>query len=311
MNPPSRTGSPGHDHVLAVDLGGSTVTGAVMTTDGEVRGAVRCETFAEHPDRSSLDLLTSVVMTLQESSVDHGGCPIALGLAVPGPFDLERGVSLMTHKLADLYDVPLGRRLGEATGIPTAFCNDAVAFALGAWSRQLQEETRVIGITLGTGIGSGFVVDGREATTDDRAPPGGAIWDLALGDGIVEDAVSRRALEASYVDSTGDPISVATMAARARQGDAAARASFSGYGRSLGYALALVVADFQPSQIVLGGGIANAFDLFATHAAESLHAATPTPTAMTAATDGEFSLAGIARHLVTLGLPGPRRRECT
>src|SRR5688572_21060975 len=85
----------------------------------------------------------------------------SLGVAVPGPFDYERGISLVRHKLLELHGVDLRSELAAALGFAPSsirFLNDAAAFALGEWwVGAARGHRRAVGITLGTGLGSAFL----------------------------------------------------------------------------------------------------------------------------------------------------------
>lgn len=285
------------DVVLAVDVGGSTLAGAVVTADGHVSGTVRRLDVAEGGDTPAVVAqLAGLVADLRRAAASDGLVPVGVGVGVPGPFDLARGVSRMAHKLRGLLGVPLRPPLEDAAGVPVSFCNDADAFALGAWWRQYRNEPRLLGITLGTGLGAGFVVDGRPAEGD-RVPAGGEIWNLPYRDGVLEDAVSRRALERRYEQETGERRTVDVIADRARHGDEAAATAFGAFGDDLGDGLGQTIALFAPTRIVCGGQIAKAFDLFGDRAASAYAAATGTTAPLSPAIADELSLIGAARHV--------------
>ena len=120
---------------------------------------------------------------------------------------------------------------------------------------------RVVGITLGTGIGSAFAVDGRIVTEGPGVPAGGELWDLPYEGGIIEDSVSTRGIRGGYKRRTGVAPEVAEIAAAAASDPAAAEA-FAEFGRHLGTALRGALAVFAPEVIVLGGGISRSPHLF-------------------------------------------------
>jgi len=87
----------------------------------------------------------------------------SLGVAVPGPFDYDGGICLVAHKLRGLYGINLRRELAQAAGLTdVSFLNDAEAFLLGEWwAGAARGHARALGVTLGTGLGSAFLEDGR------------------------------------------------------------------------------------------------------------------------------------------------------
>jgi glucokinase len=184
---------------------------------------------------------------------------------MPGPFDYDRGVSWMQHKLPYLYGFDLRHALAARLGRADAqvrFLNDAAAFLLGEISAgAAQGVGRAVGITLGTGIGSAFAVDGHVIREGTGVPAGGEIWNFPYQGGILEDQISTRAIRQSYQGRTGEDREVADIAASAAQ-DAVAAEVFRDFGRTLGTALRTVLGAFGPQVIVLGGGIARSAHLF-------------------------------------------------
>jgi glucokinase len=186
-------------------------------------------------------------------------------LAVPGPFDLEAGVSLMRHKLPYLYGVDLRQALSARFGLPAVqvrFLNDADAYLLGeVGAGAARGFRRAVGLTLGTGIGSAFAVDGHLVTGGPGVPAGGEIWNLPYQGGIVEDFVSSRAIVGNYERCTGKRREVVDLAA-AGSSDPAAREAFIEFGNHLGVVIRTLLAGFQAEVIVLGGGISRSANLF-------------------------------------------------
>jgi glucokinase len=175
-----------------------------------------------------------------------------LGVAAPGPFDYAAGVSRIEHKLAPLYGVDLRNELASALGLdPGAirFLNDADAFLLGEWlTGAARRAKRVLGVTLGTGLGSAFLVDGA-------LEPGVELYRLSFRGRPVEETISARGI--------GGGVSVAELAKRARSGDEAARARFERAGADLGEFLLPHAERLRAERVVVGGTIARAWELFA------------------------------------------------
>jgi glucokinase len=204
-----------------------------------------------------------------------GVCRVAgAALAMPGPFDYEKGVSWMQHKMPYLYGVDVRHAMAKRLGWndeQVQFLNDAAAFLLGEiGAGAAREASRSVGITLGTGIGSGFGIDGRLVTEGPGIPPGGEIWNLPFEGGIVEDLISTRSIQQRYKASTGREREVAEIAAGAAQ-DPAAIAVFQAFGRDLGRVLRILLSEFAPEVVVLGGGIARSAELFLPAAQHGLH----------------------------------------
>ncbi len=278
---------------VALDVGGTTVAGGVVTSGGGLWGAVReAESPSERESAVIVDTLGGILVDLRATAAEADLVVVAGGVAVPGPFDYQQGVSLIRHKFAALYGRSLRQPLEDRLGLPMAFLNDAAAFALGVWWSEWPQEARLLGVTLGTGVGSGFLVQGRLVAGSEGAPPEGEIWNLPFGDGILEDAVSGRGIERAYQRHGGAPAEVRDIAARAREGEAAARQAFSDLATALGEGLAETAGAFRPGRVVLGGQIAKAFDLFGAAAEEAF--------ARRAGYRAPFSVSG-TEHAAVLG----------
>lgn len=250
------------NRVLVYDVGGSHISAAVFDLEGcSLAGVASASYPSEQSTDTFLNVLHSLgVLAMQGVTGVRGAC-----LAMPGPFDYDAGVSWMEHKLSYLYGFDLRRALARHFGWPASrvrFLNDAAAFLAGEIAAGAARGFgRVVGITLGTGVGSAFAVDGHLVQEGPGVPPGGEIWNFPYQGGIVEDQISTRAIQQSYRELAGEEREVAAIAASADT-DAVAAEVFAGFARNLGAALRSVLAPFAPQGIVLGGGIARSAGLF-------------------------------------------------
>lgn len=248
--------------VLTFDVGGSHVSAAVCHGGDYRLGPV---VSAHHDPVETSDGFVDLLCRLGAEAA--AGCAECGGaaLAVPGPFNFQAGVSLMRHKLPYLYGVDLRHTLAARLGCPpekVLFLNDAAAYLLGEiGAGAARGFRRVVGLTLGTGIGSAFAVDGKLVTSGAGVPPGGEIWNLPYESGIVEDHISARAIAGSYERRTGKTCTVAELAAAAPH-DPAANDAFVEFGHHVGQVLHTLLAGFHPDAVVLGGGIARSPGLF-------------------------------------------------
>jgi glucokinase len=248
--------------VLGYDVGGSHVNAGLCRLDDlkvmRVAGAplAGVDTF-----EGFADLLFRVGTEAAAGETIVAGA----SLAVPFPFDCEAGMSLMEHKLTALYRRDLRGALAERFGWKRdqfRFLNDAGAYLLGeVGAGAVKGAKRAVGLTLGTGAGCAFAVDGVHVREGEGVPPGGEIWDYPYAGGTVEDLISTRAVKAEYLARTGREMEVAEIAAAA-ESDAEARAVFVIFGEHLGQVLRDVVAPFHPDKVVIGGGIARSARLF-------------------------------------------------
>jgi glucokinase len=232
--------------VGALDIGGAHVTaGRVDLTARTVELASRVR--MELPvDSELLDGISRAAASLAGPGITR------LGVAVPGPFDYAAGVSRIAHKLHGLYGVDLRAALSREYA-EVHFVNDADAFLLGEWwAGAARGHARAVGITLGTGLGSAFIEDGRILDTGPEA------YELLFRGAPVERTISSGGLVASY----GTQMEVEGIADRAVAGERRARGVFEELGRSLGEFLLPFLHAFEPSCLVVGGSIARSWTLF-------------------------------------------------
>ncbi len=252
----------GKNRVLTFDVGGSHAAAAVCRDAGFCLGPV----VSAHHDaiQSSAGFIDLLAALGSEAAGGFDG-GIAATLAVPGPFDLEAGISRMRHKLPYLYGVDLRPALAARFGCEARevkFLNDANAYLLGEMGAGAARGfDRAAGLTLGTGIGSAFAVGGQVVTEGRGVPKDGEIWNSPYESGIVEDFVSARAITSAYVRRTGKIRTPAELAASAPE-DPAARDAFAELGAHLGQVIGTVLAAFAAEVVVLGGGIAHAAQWF-------------------------------------------------
>ncbi|NJL33266.1 MAG: ROK family protein [Chloroflexaceae bacterium] len=120
----------------------------------------------------------------------------------------------------------------------------------------------MIGVTLGTGLGSGFVAGGVPLYSGAHVPQDGQLWHTPYTGGIAEDAVSTRALSSAYAERTGQQRTPVELALLAQTGDADALAVYADFGTHLARILAPWLRSFQPTALVFGGNIARSWPLF-------------------------------------------------
>jgi glucokinase len=248
--------------VLAYDVGGSHVSAALCREGDFELGPI---VSAPHPAEETSDAFVDTIFSLGAQATESLGRVAGAALAIPGPFDYSAGIGRARHKLAYLYGVNLRQALALRFGWDPAevrFLNDAAAFLLGEiGAGAARGAVRAVGITLGTGIGASFAVDGRIVREGPGIPPGGEIWNFPSNGGIVEDSLASKTIQAAYQRRTENSLTVAEIAAAAPTDKDAARV-FAEYGTHLGQALRLTLKPFQPDVIVLGGNIARSAPLF-------------------------------------------------
>ncbi|MEV0408238.1 ROK family protein [Actinoallomurus sp. NPDC050550] len=273
----------------ALEIGGSHVTAALVDASS---GMIAERREPLRPDGTADEIISRILRCARTLPTTKG----RWGVAVPGPFDYERGIALFegVGKFDALYGTDLGAALLDGLpGPPSSvtFLNDAVAFLLGEWTAGAAAgHRRASGITLGTGVGSAFLVDGRPVTDGPDVPPEGRVDLLTWEDRPLEDTVSSRAIRARY---TGRPAAdVAEISDRARAGETAAQALLTETFTALGRVLAPWLTRFGAEVLVVGGSMAASWDLLAPPLTAGLAAAGSHPVTLPACNPQGAALIG-------------------
>jgi glucokinase len=249
-----------------IDIGGTHVTAALVdtaqwrTTDGtRHRTPLRS-------DGSAAAIVRSFATAIQR--LGDVGTSI-LGVSMPGPFDYDAGIGRFhgVGKFDALNGVDVGSALRSALAVPPAsivFVNDALGFTIGEWvAGAAMGAARAVGITLGTGVGSAFLADGRTVSAGPSVPPDGHVHRLRVGGRPLEDVVSRRAIVAAYQSATACQAGadVDMVARYATEGDSTARRVLDHAVGALGEALRPWLVRFNADVLVVGGGVTASWDL--------------------------------------------------
>jgi glucokinase len=282
--------------VGALDIGGTHVTaGRVHSDSATVDPGSRVRAaFPPAGGPALLERIVEAAAAVATPEVRH------FGVAAPGPFDYVAGICRISHKLPGLYGVNLRRELGAALdltgGNAISFLNDAEAFLLGEWwAGAAHDHVRVVGITLGTGLGSAFLERGRIVRSGPRVLAGGELYRLAYRGAPVEETISRRALLTRYDPSSESGTDVEQIATRARAGEPRARDVFRQLAGDLAEFLGPALEAFAPTCLVVGGSIARAWELLEPTLHQRL-APFPTLVVTRAARIDDAPLLGAARN---------------
>ena len=225
--------------------------------------------------------LAARVRALLEDNAAVGSCQ-GIGLAVPGMVDHTTGRLLNAPSLG-WRDVDLREALAEAAGLPVHIERDAVACAYAQmWLGEAAAEQldSFAYVTISDGVGAGLVINGHVVRGHrDAAGEFGHIplvlegpacmcgsrgcWEAyTCNPAIVARYLGRElATRDSYAQVAATGVTVSDVIARARAGEAAARAALEASGRYIGLGLAAIVNALNPGRIIVGGEIAGAWDL--------------------------------------------------
>jgi glucokinase len=272
--------------VLGIDIGGTNLVVGSVAEDGSALRALESEpTHAEAGQSDVLDrLITLAQRTIERTRREVRGAEIiGVGVGAPGPLDTKSGIVLLTPNLG-WVNLPLRQIIHERLGLPAALDNDANCAVLGEWWMGAARGTKnAIGITIGTGIGGGIIVDGKlyhgasdcageigHTTIDTegrRCKCGnyGCLEAYASGPNIamraVEElkagAVSRLA---DYVGGDLRQVTAQTVYQAAHDGDDLALEVVNDTAKFLGVGIANLLNVFNPEVVVVCGGVTLAGD---------------------------------------------------
>ena len=259
-------GEPGYPPaVIAIDVGGSSIKAALVTSDSAMPATRRAVT----PQADETALVNAVVAVARELAhvAERGGTPaLAIGVAAAGIIDEVGGVARQGANLR-WRDTALSERIEAGTGIPTTLMQDARAAAQGeSIFGAGRGADSFVSVILGTGVGSAVVVDGRPLRGAHglageighlRVDPNGLPCGCG-GRGCVETVASAAALSRRFESATGERLPAEEVLRRAAGGDPLAGRLWSEAVLALADALAAVVAVVDCGLVVVGGGMAAA-----------------------------------------------------
>lgn len=257
-----------NNYVIGADIGGSHITAALVDL---ASGAVVDDCKFKEPvnaaagAREILDRWTACIGRVLAAANTEVA---AIGIAMPGPFDYPGGISQIRDvaKYESLYGMNIRAALKASLEFSKGiyFENDASCFALGeAWAGEGAGCSRMVAVTLGTGLGGTFLLDNEILHEGKGIPPEGYIYHLPYKTGIAEDYISSRWLLNEYHERTGRRLGeVKHIGELAEKQDTVALALFAELGEALGEVLAPWLADFDAERLVIGGNIRKAHPYF-------------------------------------------------
>jgi glucokinase len=266
---------------IGVDVGGTNLRLALVDSEGVILLRERRETAIVLGRDSFLARLVDGIAAIRRGASALGFDVQGVGLGVPGLLDAS-GVVLSSVNLRPLDGVNIAECVAHATGLPVVAVNDANAAAFGEHRFGAGRSFgSLLLLTLGTGVGSGLVLNGQlwRGTDGVAAEYGHATMEpdgipCPCGNrGCLEQYASAGALVRGAVEALrqGDggllavippeEVTAAGIDAAARQGDVLAIALLEKAGRYLGIAAATIVNLLNLEAIVLAGGVAGSFEL--------------------------------------------------
>ena len=268
---------------VGVDLGGTNLRIAAVSERGKLLEKVTTETRVARPRDEVIAEMCRAIQRLEKARKAVGQLA-GVGVGVPGIIDLRSGTLRESPNLPGWEDYPVREEIERRLGTRVLLENDANAAALGEkWLGAGREVDDLCMLTLGTGVGGGIVLGGRiwhgmtgmagelgHINVEPEGPRCGCGSRGCLEQFASATAIERMAREAA---AGGGAPALARVAAKrgfssetvcqlAEAGDGAAQEIFGRVGRALGIVLAGLINTFNLPMYVIGGGVAEAWEMF-------------------------------------------------
>ncbi len=274
-----------HSLVFAADLGGTHLRAASVDCDGHIHYRIKQPT----PQAEKADEIVQALVTAAHECERHGsdaGDGIrAVSVVVPGTVNVAEGSIIKAPNVPCLDGFRLSAALKSELGLPTFLENDANAAAIGEmWRGAGRGYKTIICVTLGTGVGGGIILDGKlwRGVDGSAAEIGhigvdpfsgipctcgsrGCLEVYASATAIVRMTREARPRYPQSVLHTSEALSSIKIYEAGIAGDELALEVFRRMGVYLGIGLATLINLLNPELIVIGGGLANGWELFEKH----------------------------------------------
>lgn len=247
---------------IGVDIGGSHIS-AAQVTDADGGGVGFSNLFdTEVPGNLSADALIDAWAKVILKAID-GEENVKVGIAMPGPFDYEFGISKIREqgKMSSLYQKSIKNLLSNALGVSSemiSFTNDAEAFLIGeSMAGAARSFTNSIGITLGTGLGSAIKI--QDVVKDAR------LWTAPFRSGIAEDFLGTAWFVKESKKRFDIQISGVKDLVSPKFNPEYSNELFYDFGRTLGEFLLPYLLRMQIEGVVIGGKVSQASEYYLKH----------------------------------------------
>lgn len=271
--------------IIGVDLGGTNVKTAIVSTEKEVLAKDSRPTHAERGPEAVMDVMEQAVRELTASAGIDLAQVLAVGFGAPGPMNWQTGVIYSPPNLPGWKNVPLGDAMARRLGVPCFIDNDANVAAYGEyWMGAGQGTESMVVLTLGTGVGGGVVVFGQllrgidgtaaelghlKVQRDGRrcgCGQHGCLEAYASVSGMVRTAVEgleagRPSVLDEMCGGDGEQITGKMISDAAQAGDALAFWVFEETATWLGMGIGSIINYQNPERVVLCGGMIAAGDI--------------------------------------------------
>lgn len=249
------------DYILTMDIGGTTFTSTIFDNNLN-QMAMSKESCINDYNRKS-DLIAAFSDQLKNLYSEHNisiDDIAGLGISAPGPLDSRKGLILETPNLTMLKNTNLAKIMKAELDIPVQIENDANLFVWGEWYRHYKNESVIAGLTLGSGLGVGVIINKK--VFNGAHGMGGEYGISPVKWGVWEDEISIEGIEKLSIKEFSEIKSPKELFQMAEMGDEKAQKIWQEFGYKLGLVSSHLINLLDPAVIALGGGISRAFPCF-------------------------------------------------
>lgn len=266
-------------YVIGVDLGGTKISTAISTIEGNILANVVLPTKAEEGEVAVLGrIIQSIdeVIVGSSTSIDEIE---AIGIGSPGPLDAKKGIIITTPNLP-FKNYNLVQPLKEKYNIPVYLDNDANAAAIGEYMFGAGKgKNSIVYFTVSTGVGGGAVLDGKvyrghtsnaleigHTTVDPNGPRCncgnlGCLEAMSSGTAIAKKGKEAVSTNVETSLKKHDTVTSYEVFKEAEAGDEVAKDIIDNALTYLGIGVANAISTFDPEMIIIGGGVSKAGDI--------------------------------------------------
>ena len=242
---------------IGIDLGGTNVRMGIVS-NGKIISRVTEPCKANKPEEAVIDQLKGMIRQLINQDIE------SIGIGVPSVVDAERGIVYNVANIPSWKEVHLKDILEEEFKIPVFVNNDCNCFALGEYYfGEGNGFNNLVAVALGTGVGAGIIIDGKLYNGDNTGA--GEIGCLPYLEYDYESYCSSS----YFVREHG--ITGREAFDKASKGDGEALMIWQEAGHHIGNLIKVILFAYDPSVIIMGGSISNAYKFFATAMIETLN----------------------------------------
>jgi glucokinase len=240
--------------VIGIDVGGQSIKAGIVTRKGKI---LKKEVVLTEPERGRIVIVNNIER-IAKTLLKYDPTIKSIGIGIPGMIN-NKGQVYHTPNIP-LSKFDLGKELRKRIKKKLIFGNDADNFALATHHfGAAKGHDNVVALTLGTGVGSGIIINGQLFANKGAPELGhttikfdGPESKCCGNDGCIETFIGRKSFEEGPLE----------VYKKALAGDRKALVKFEEYGRYLGIALSNFINIFNPDVVILGGQMSNAYIFF-------------------------------------------------